>query len=85
MLRTMAERKRSKLTIEGDRAAAAAKRKLLLKTLKACGWNLADTARALDMGTAGNVSAAITELELTAEHAAAKAAGKIRVGRPRSY
>lgn len=66
-------RPRSKLTEVGDAAARAAKRKLLLKTLRATGWSLAETRDALGMTASSNVIAAIDDLGLRAMYDAARA------------
>lgn len=72
-------RGKSLLTETGD----AAQRALLLKTLKAHGWNLTATAEALRLSAASSVIRAIHNLGLTEEYEAARDAGKLRPG-PRS-
>lgn len=71
-------RKKSKLTLAGE----AAQRGVLLAELKAQGWNLTHVAEALEMGNASTVLRSIKLLGLDEEYEAAKAAGKVRAGRP---
>lgn len=61
-------RKKSKLTQAGDRAKWETERALLLKTLKAKGWNLTHAAAELEMSDASAVLAAIKRLGLQEDH-----------------
>lgn len=75
-------RKRSQLTIVGDEARAKAQRVLLLKTMRACGWNMTAAAEALDMGHGTSVIRALKELA-PEEYAKAKADGRVSQGNHR--
>ena len=61
-------RPKSLLSQEGDAAKLKAERALLLKTLRAEGFNLSATARALKMGDASAVLRGIARYDLTAEY-----------------
>lgn len=78
---TPSKRKLSALTEIGERAKHEAMRRALLAELRRQDWNLSATADALTMGSASNVLRAVESLGLQAEYEAAKAAGKIPMGR----
>ena len=61
-------RKKSLLTQAGDRAKWETERALLLKTLKANGWNLTHTSNVLQMGQPSAVLTAISKYELRDEY-----------------
>ena len=61
-------RPKSLLSQEGDAAKLKAERALLLRTLRAEGFNLSATARALKMGDASAVLRGIARYGLTAEY-----------------
>lgn len=63
----------------GRRAAKAAQRELLLKTLDELNWNLTKTADALAMGARGNVIRALRELA-PEEYERAKADERVKPG-----
>lgn len=67
-------RKKSLLTQAGDRAKWETERALLLKTLKAKGWNLTHTATELAMGAPSTVLAALDRYELRQDYEAARGA-----------
>ena len=64
----VAPRKRSKLSQAGDAAKLKTERDMLLKTLRAEGWGLSATARALALTDASSVLRAIVRYDLTAEY-----------------
>jgi len=66
----------------GDDARREAQRKLLLRTLKAHGWNLRASAVALGLSGSAGVVRALQEVA-PEEYAAAKADGRIKAGAPR--
>lgn len=70
-----AGRKKSKLTQAGDEAKHATERALLLKTLKAKGWNLTHTAAELEMGSPSAVLAGIDRYELREEYERGRGGG----------
>lgn len=72
-------RRKSKLTLASEDAA----RKLLLRTVRAEGWNLSASAVALDMTGAADVLRAL-KLLAPDELAAARAEQLIRAGRPKN-
>lgn len=61
-------RKKSLLTQAGDRAKWETERDLLLKTLKAKGWNLTHAAAELAMGSPTAVLVALDRYDLRAEY-----------------
>lgn len=61
-------RKKSLLTQAGDRAKWETERALLLKTLKAKGWNLTHAAAELEMGHPSAVLAALDRYDLRADY-----------------
>jgi len=63
-----AARKKSKLTLAGDRAKLETERALLLKTLKAKGWNLTHTAAELEMAGVTAVLHALDRYELREQY-----------------
>lgn len=65
-------RKKSKLTTAGDRAKWETERALLLKTLRAKGWNLTHTADELDMGSPTAVLHALDRYELREDYEKAR-------------
>ena len=65
-------RRKSLLSQAGDEAKHATERALLLKTLKAKGWNLTHTAEALEMPGPSQVLRSIKDLGLSDDYAAAK-------------
>lgn len=65
-------RKKSLLTQAGDRAKWETERALLLKTLKAKGWNLTHAAAALEMGHPSAVIAALDRYDLRADYEKAR-------------
>ncbi len=67
----------------GRAAAKAAQRETLLEALKANGWNLTATAKALGMGSLpSNVIRALKTLDLTEDYERAKKRGDVAPGRP---
>lgn len=69
-------RKKSKLTMIGDEAAAVAKRGALLSACDAHGWNLTRVAETLGMVGAPDVIRALKELA-PEEYAAARVRGDV--------
>lgn len=61
-------RKKSKLTQAGDAAKWETERALLLKTLKAKGWNLTHTATELEMGSPTAVLHALDRYDLRGDY-----------------
>ena len=55
-------RTRSELTLAGERAAAAAKRDVLLTACRCCDWNLSRVAEKLALTSASDVLRALKEL-----------------------
>lgn len=78
--RTTEGRKKSKLTLIGDEAAAVAKRGALLSACDAHKWNLTRVAETMDMVGAPDVIRALKELA-PAEYAAARARGDVATRR----
>lgn len=66
-------RPKSKLVAHGDAAKIEAERALLLKTLRAKGWNLSHTAAELVMGNASAVLRALDRYGVRAEYEKHKA------------
>lgn len=74
--KTAPKRRKSKLTLEGEKAQRA----LLLRTLKAKDWNLTATADELKMAGPGDVLRAAHILGLDEELDAARARGDLSPG-----